>query len=361
MKKAKFNSPESEEFYRTLRKRVNQYFKQKEIRKTGNGSLYLKAWVLFISMLGPFAALFFIPNLPVWRYLAVWLLMGVAMAGIGLAIMHDSVHGAFSPNRKTNDFIGHLSMFFIGGFVSNWRIQHNQLHHTYTNVKDLDEDINPPFNLLRLSPDYPLETKHKLQHMYAWFLYLLMTVMWCTTKDIKQLLRFKRKGFYENRQAEYNQEWRRLILFKTGYFVFFLLLPAFLSSYSFGLILSGFLLMHMVAGFILAIVFQPAHVIPTSQYPQVNANNEIKNSWAGHQLITTQNFAMKNKWLSWYVGGLNFQVEHHLFPNISHVHYPEIAPIVEQTAKEYGLPYYHTKTFTRAIIDHGKMLYQLGR
>jgi linoleoyl-CoA desaturase len=275
--------------------------------------------------------------------------------------MHDSVHGAFSSNRKVNDFIGHFSMFFIGGFVANWRIQHNQLHHTYTNVKDHDEDINPPFNLLRLSPDYPLQKKHRYQHIYAWFLYLAMTVMWCSTKDFKQILRFKQAGFYDNRPHEYRREWIRLFAFKTGYFIFFLLLPTWFTSYSFLEILSGFILMHMAAGFILAIVFQPAHVIPEVQYPNVNAHFEIENSWARHQMITTQNFATNSRWLSWYVGGLNYQIEHHLFPDISHVHYRAISPIVQQTAKEFGLPYYHSPTFLSAIVSHGKMLFKLGQ
>ena len=290
----------------------------------------------------------------------MWTIMGFSMAGIGLSIMHDSVHGAYSSNRATNDLISHFSMFIVGGFVSNWRIQHNQLHHTYTNVKDLDEDINPPLGLLRLSPDYPLENKHRFQHIYAWFLYLLMTIMWCTTKDFKQILRFKKGGFYANKESEYRKEWIRLILFKIGYFSIFIGLPLFFAPYAFGLMLLGFLLMHMIAGFVLAVVFQPAHVTPKSEFPIVETDETIRNSWAGHQLITTQNFANQNRLFTWYVGGLNFQIEHHLFPNISHVHYPKIAPIVERVANDYNLPYNHCETFGAAIIEHGKMLYQLG-
>jgi linoleoyl-CoA desaturase len=361
VKLAKFKAPTGDVFHKEVRKQARAYFKSHGLEKTGDYSLYLKTIILFTGMLAPFVLFYSNIQLSVWVFIGLWLLMGVSMAGIGLSVMHDAVHGAFHSNRKVNDFVGHLSMFFIGGFVANWRIQHNQLHHTYTNVKDHDEDIKPPFNLLRLSPDFPLEGKHKFQHVYAWFLYLAMTIMWCSTKDFKQINRFKKAGFYDNREAEYRREWTRLLAFKIGYFIFFLVLPTLFTPYSFGLIFSGFVLMHMVAGFILAIVFQPAHVTPTSEFPAVNTNFEIENSWAAHQMLTTQNFAMANRFISWYVGGLNFQIEHHLFPNVSHVHYRALAPIVAKVAKEHNLPYYQTKTFSKAIIDHGKMLYQLGR
>ncbi|MGB0403633.1 MAG: fatty acid desaturase family protein [Salibacteraceae bacterium] len=360
MKRARFHSPENEEFYRVLRKEVNGYFKKEGIKKTGNFSLYFKTVFLFALLLVPFSTFFIIPNMSAIAFVVMWSLMGFAMAGIGLSVMHDSVHGVYSSNRSINDFVSHFSMFTVGGFVSNWRIQHNQLHHTYTNVKDLDEDINPPFGLLRLSPEYPLQNKHRFQHIYAWFLYTLMTVMWTTTKDIRQIVRFRKAGFYDNKDREYRNEWIRLILFKVGYFFIFVGLPFLFSPYSFGLMLLGILLMNMISGFVLAIVFQPAHVTPKSEFPLVESDSIIRNSWAGHQMITTQNFANSSRLFTWYVGGLNYQIEHHLFPNVSHVHYPAIAPMVKRIAKDYNLPYNHCDTFGAALVEHGKMLYQLG-
>ena len=119
--------------------------------------------------------------------------------------------------------------------------------------------------------------------------------------------------------------------------------------------------MHFIAGFILGIVFQPAHVTTNAQFPETNDEDNILNSWAAHQLITTQNFAMNNRWLSWYVGGLNFQIEHHLFPTISHVHFKAISKIVQEVVKEYNLPYYAQPSFRSAIYDHAKMLVRLGK
>ena len=121
-----------------------------------------------------------------------------------------------------------------------------------------------------------------------------------------------------------------------------------------------YVLMHLVAGFLLAIVFQPAHVIPSSEFPLPDQTGQMDNNWAVHQMLTTANFAPKNKLLSWYVGGLNFQIEHHLFPNICHVHYKKLSEIVQKTAKEFNVPYNVQPTFRSAIYEHGKLLKEFG-
>lgn len=120
-------------------------------------------------------------------------------------------------------------------------------------------------------------------------------------------------------------------------------------------------MLQFVQGFILTIVFQPAHVMPTSEYPIPDSEGNIENSWAIHQLLTTSDFSPESKIFSWYIGGLNYQVEHHLFPNICHVHYSKIAEIVKKTAREYGLPYHVQSNFLMALINHGKMLRDLGQ
>jgi linoleoyl-CoA desaturase len=118
--------------------------------------------------------------------------------------------------------------------------------------------------------------------------------------------------------------------------------------------------MHLVAGFILSMIFQPAHVVKETTFPMPNLENEIENSWAVHELLTTANFARKNAVLNWYAGGLNFQVEHHLFPTICHIHYEALAPIVKETAEEFGLPYNEFETFSEAIKSHYDMLKRLS-
>lgn len=361
MIKAKFCPPENETFSKDVRKRVNQYFKSNNIKRTGNFSLYSKTAILYAAYLAPLVCILVFDQMPIWLYFGLFLSMGIGLAGIGFSVMHDAVHGSYSSNRKVNDLLGHLSMFVLGGFVANWRIQHNVLHHTYTNVKDLDEDISTIEFLLRFSPDFPKKWIHKFQFLYAWLFYSLLTISWVVVDDVKQLLHYKKEGFYDNRPAEFRKEVIRLVIFKLSYFALFLVFPLFVTDYSFGMLVLGFLTMHLSAGLIVSSVFQPAHVTTHTEFPQVENDTCISNSWAIHQIQTTQNFAMTNKLLSWYIGGLNFQIEHHLFPNISHVHYKKLSPIVQQVAKEHNLPYFNLPSFRSALLDHGKMLYRLGR
>lgn len=361
MKAARFTAPDGDAFYKALRKRVNQYFKENEIKKTGNLSLYVKTVLLFLLLWVPFALTFVFQDLPWYMYCLLWTATGFGMAGLGLSVMHDAVHDTYSSNRKLNNLLAHFTMFFIGGFVENWRIQHNHKHHTYTNVTGVDEDIKPPIPALRFSPDTPHRKIHKFQYLYAWFFYGLMTFMWASSKDFKQLFRFKKEGFYDGRGKAYRKELVRLFAWKISYYLIYIGAPILFTEYSIGLILLGYACKHFFAGLTLSAVFQPAHVTTRTVFPHIEEDNTIKNSWAAHQILTTQNFAMKSKLFSWYVGGLNFQIEHHLFPNICHVHYKKLSPIVQDVVKEFNLPYFQKPTFAAAVIDHGKMLYDLGR
>ena len=153
----------------------------------------------------------------------------------------------------------------------------------------------------------------------------------------------------------------KMILVKSFYISAFVILPIFVLQLSAGPYIMGFLLMHFIAGIILTVIFQLAHTVENTAHPLPDQSGTIENSWAIHQLNTTINFSRKSKIISWYVGGLNFQVEHHLFPDICHVHYPAIAPIVKQTAQEFGIPYLENKTFMQAVGSHINLLKILGK
>lgn len=311
-------------------------------------SLYIVPYILMMA--GLFSN--------VWVIFGCWILMGVGMAGIGLSVMHDANHGAYSRNRKVNDIIGQV-IWFIGGSSANWKIQHNVLHHSYTNVDHMDEDLESvPF--LRFSPHRERMKIHRLQHIYAWFFYGFMTMMWATLKDFNQLNRYKRKGLLKTQKKSYNRLMAELISIKVVYYALFLALPMILLPIAWWQTLLCFIAMHFVAGFILAIIFQPAHVMPDTQFPLPDDQGNMENKWAIHQLMTTVNFAPKSRLFSWYVGGLNFQIEHHLFPNICHIHYKKISEIVKRTAEEFSLPYYSKPTFLHALRDHKNFLRQLG-
>jgi len=119
--------------------------------------------------------------------------------------------------------------------------------------------------------------------------------------------------------------------------------------------------MHFIQGITLAVVFQLAHVVEGATFPAPDEKGDIMNNWTIHQLNTTANFAMKSPLAFWFFGGLNFQVEHHLFPHICHIHYPQLAPIVKQTANEFGISYHENTTMWDAIKSHTRMLKLLGR
>ena len=153
----------------------------------------------------------------------------------------------------------------------------------------------------------------------------------------------------------------QLILLKTAYYAVFVILPIIVIDAPWFISAIGVILMHLVCGFALAVIFQPAHVVPETQYLAKPSSGTVENNWAVHQILTTTNFAPKNRILNWFIGGLNYQIEHHLFPNICHVHYRKISKIVKKTANEFDLPYHSAKTFRRAVLNHGKMLYRLGK
>ena len=285
--------------------------------------------------------------------------MGLGTAGIGLSVMHDANHGAYSKNQKVNLLVGYL-VNFIGGNAATWRMQHNVLHHSFTNIDGHDEDIAPP-GVLRFSPHQKRKKIHRLQHWYAWFFYSLMTISWMTAKEFIQLFRYRKMGITKSEKLSFNQLFIELIFTKVFYLAYALVLPLIFAPVAWYYVVIGFLIMHFLAGLLLACVFQPAHVMPTTEFPLPDSKGAIDNNWAVHQLQTTTNYAPKSRWFGWYVGGLNFQIEHHLFPNICHVHYPKLSVIVQSTAEEYGLPYHTERTFASALRSHMRMLRDLGR
>ncbi len=290
--------------------------------------------------------------------LACTVVMSLGLAGIGLSVMHDANHGAYAKKNWVNILIGY-SLNLLGANAFNWKMQHNVLHHTFTNVHEEDEDISPR-GALRLTPHTAWKKIHKYQFVYAWFLYGLMTIVWLFFKDFVRIVRYHKSGLMKKQNASPTREWFILIGSKLLYIGYILVIPVIFTTLAWWQVVIGVFMMHYIAGFILAIIFQPAHVIEGTEFPLPDENNSLENNWAVHQLLTTTNFGNNSRWFSWYVGGLNFQIEHHLFPNICHVHYRKISGIVKETAREFGLPYKSTQTFLQALVKHARLLRQLG-
>ncbi|NNF19151.1 MAG: acyl-CoA desaturase [Flavobacteriaceae bacterium] len=354
----RFSRNDSAQFFRTLNRRVNAYFKENKIKKTGNWQLHLKTAVMFGLILDPYFLMLTL-NLHTWANLLHTITMGVGMAGVGMNVMHDGNHGSYSSKKWLNKLMG-SSIYILAGNVYNWQVQHNVLHHTYTNIHEHDEDLEAG-RILRFSKHAPWHRFHKFQHYYSIFLYGLLTFNWAITTDFMQMYRYTKRKLAYGKFPNPFLNWSVLVVTKLIYITIWIVLPMLLMEIAWWKVLIGFFLMHYVAGVILSVVFQLAHVVDEAETPLPEQDGSMKNTWAIHQLFTTVNFGTKNKIVNWFTGGLNHQVEHHIFPNISHIHYTKIAEIVKETANEFNLPYNEYKTTRKAIISHFKHLKELGK
>ena len=352
----KFSNKNKTDFHRVVTQRVEKYFADNGISKNADFRMVFKTVFMF--------SLYFIPYAFILSgtlsLSAMWLstvIMGLGLAGIGMSIMHDANHGAYSSKSWLNQVLGY-SLNIVGGDAFNWKIQHNQLHHTYTNIHGFDQDIRPRMNL-RLTPAVKRNWFHRFQLVYAFILYSLQTFFWVIVKDFMQYDLYLQFYSSENNKKQKTIRLLNIILFKAIYFFYILVIPALVLHLAWWQLVIGFMTVHMVGGLVLTTIFQLAHIVEGTEYPEP-VNGTIDAEWAIHQMQTTANFAPRNKFLTFYVGGLNYQVEHHLFQRICHVHYPAIAPIVEQTAKEYGVPYLKNETFASAVASHISLLKKLG-
>lgn len=353
----KFNKEDQPDFVKEVRKKVNNYFETNNISKHANLNMKFKTVFMLGLYFGPLILMLTGVVSSFWPVMMMWVLMGFGMAGIGLSIMHDANHRSYSKNLRVNKILGFL-VNFLGAYHENWKIQHNVLHHKFTNVENMDEDIKTP--VMRFSPNQERKKFFKFQAFYAPFFYSIMTIYWLVGKDFKQLVNYNKKNILAKQGLTLKKTMTQLIINKTWYILLTLVLPMILVSLPWWQILGGFLLMQGICGLVLALIFQPAHVVNETDFFVADENGSLENSHAILQLRTTSNFARKSIFFSWFIGGLNFQIEHHLFPNICHVHYKRISNIVKETAEEFNLPYHQHKTFVGALRSHFSMLNRLG-
>lgn len=351
-----FDNRRNGDFARTVKGRVNAYFEERGLSKHANAAMVVKTLVLFGIFFGAYG-LIISGTMPLWAMWALCAVMGVGMAGIGFSVGHDANHGAYSARNGVNKFLG-LSFDIVGANSYVWKVVHNVVHHTYTNIHGHDQDLDiAPF--IRLAPQDKYNWSHRFQHILAFVAYSFATLFWVFVKDYKCF--FQRDlGPYRDIKHPLS-EWVILFVTKGIYYGYTIALPLILLDIRWWQFLIGFLTFHLVAGLILGVVFQLAHVVEGTEYPEPGPENKVEEHWVIHQMQTTSNFARNDKLVSWYIGGLNYQIEHHLFPRICSIHYPQIAPIVEETAREFGVPYNEHETFFDAIRSHYRMLKQFGR
>jgi len=345
----------SASFHSELKNRIQEYFRQAGKKSTGNYKLYLKAIFLVLTFIAVYIHLVFFTPAP-WLAILECIVLGGLTAAIGFNVMHDGMHGSFSRKKWVNQLAG-LSLNFLGANNFMWKTKHNIIHHTYTNVNGVDDDIEArPF--LRLCESQKYYRIHRYQHWYFWAAYSLLYLWWVFVTDYKKyfLRRIGPTPLKPMTLADHISFWS----FKLLHAFLFVALPIIMLGFKAWLI--GFLPFALFSGFVLSIVFQLAHTVEHTEFPAANPDtNRIEDEWAIHQLRTTANFATRNRFISWWVGGLNFQIEHHLFPRISHVHYPEISKIIRKVCQEFGVQYIEYPKMRLAVASHLNHLKSLSR
>lgn len=354
MSKTSFNST-NKPFASTLRTRVNDYFKSRQLSNTGNRRLYIKSILLISIAVGLYTVLLSL-SMPVWLSFLLCIVLGITFAAIGFNIMHEGGHQCFSRRAWINN-ISAYTLNMLGGTIYFWKQKHNISHHTYTNIDGLDHDIDIKF--MRTHAEQPRRWFHRFQFTYWFVLYGISYIAWVLFQDFEKYF----SGKMGPQAAQKTMPLREHLIFwgtKIGYALVYFVIPIIAVGWLPALV--GWLIAGISCGFCLAVVFQLAHVVESTQFPVADAESgKIEQEWMVHQLSTTANFATGSRTVSWLLGGLNFQVEHHLFPRISHVHYPAINKLVKATCKEFGVTYLEHRTMGHAFVSHLRHIYRLGK
>ena len=342
-------------FFQALKADVEAYFVKTGKQKTGNWKLYAKTVVLISLSTGLYVGLLTM-HFPAIVGILLSALLGLTLAGVGFNVMHDANHGSYSTKKWVNELLG-LTLNALGSNAFIWKQKHNIIHHTYTNVDGIDDDIAKS-PVIRQCHTQVWKPAHRVQHIYLWLAYALSSILWIFVTDF---VKYSSRKIYTTEMnkmsaAEHTIFWVSKLLYVT----FYIALPIYLVGA--GTWAIGYLAMNVAMGMSLSVVFQLAHVVEETEFEFSGADDKIiENEWAIHQIRTTADFARGNKFISWYVGGLNYQVEHHLFPRISHIHYPEISKIVEQKCREFNVEYHAMPSMAAAIASHYRFMKMLGK
>ena len=348
----KYPYQENNLFFKELKSEVSEYLKKNKLSIQRSKPNILMSIFLFSLW-----AIFFFLYVTQGQSHIVWAftysgLWAFVMLPIQMSVMHDASHGASSPHFIVNRILN-LSISFLGGSAILWRKQHCQAHHSYTNVHEKDHDIDTG-DILRLHYSQPLKKYHKWQHYYAWLLYPLFVLSWVWWGDFRDII----YNTYSMSKSQMRMAIIETIFIKIWHVLLFLVIPSFMLN-SFLLALGCYLFSFSILGLVMVVIFQLAHISDKQHLP--NSLSELSNDWAVRQVLTTANFATNNSFLTWFIGGLNFQIEHHIFPTMSHINYPHIENIVKSRCQKEGIQYHSFPTLLSAIKNHQRHLIKLGK
>ncbi len=342
------------DFQMELRRRVESYLEETGRRQRDCPRMYLKSGVILSVFAASYVLLVGVVS-AWWLAVPLAILLGLSAAAIGFNIMHDAGHKAYSKSAFVNRLMS-MMVEVIGGSGYVWHWKHGVFHHTYVNITGYDTDINMG-GLARLSPHQKRLVFHRWQHWYVWFLYGLMAIKWELYDDFRDVILGRMDGHRFPRPRG-----RDLLVFLAGKAGFFALAfgvpllfhPLWVVAVFYGVSV-------VVLGVVLSLVFQLAHCVEEAHFPLPDEPGRMEASWGIHQVETTVNFARRNRVVSWLLGGLNFQIEHHLFSRICHVNYPAISRLVEETCREFGIRYNVHDSVFAGLRSHFRWLREMGR
>jgi linoleoyl-CoA desaturase len=339
-------------FPKVLRRRLDSFFAEQNVSPKADRTMWGKIALSLAVLVGTWIALYALRPAS-WRFVALYLLGGLAQTFLLLNIAHDSNHNAISSRPLVNKTLNYV--FDLCGISSYmWRILHHRGHHSCINLHGEDDALSGR-GLLRFTPYEPRTPLHRFQHIYALLLYAFFSLDYVFVRDFQHFF-FPNHG-YLKRTRHPLREYVILFAGKGFYLTYMLVLPVIVLGKSPLLVAEAFLLVHLIVGLSVTLVFQTTHTIDTTYFP---ADRSEFDNGVYHVFATTADYATENPLVGWLVGGLNHHIVHHLCPFVCHTHYAPLTRIVKETAEEFGVPYRQHPTMTRAIWHHLILLKQLG-
>jgi linoleoyl-CoA desaturase len=342
------------DFIQETRREVEAYLSSASVRRAGYIKLYAKVPVAIGLIALSWALLLFGPSGVLLTALAfAGLILGAILTGF--CIQHDANHGASFRAKRYNHLLGWSADALLGVSSYAWRVRHNVAHHTYTNIDGHDGDITQ-MPIARLVPAQPAKPWYRFQYLYIWPLYSFMGLRLQTMGDFAAL-RGSTIGS-STLHAPRRGDLAAFIAGKLTFVTWALVIPLFF--YPWWIVALSFLGVSLALSLTMVIVFQLAHCVEEAASPSPEELRLHPQIWAVHQVESTVDFCPRNPVLTWLLGGLNFQIEHHLFPRVPHTHYPQIARIVRRSAEKHGVRYTVQASFRDAIGSHARHLRSMG-
>jgi linoleoyl-CoA desaturase len=353
MNKVRFAKDEGSIFYKELRQKVDEYFSSQKIAKTGNRKMYFKI-VMYFSM----DILFYILMMQsesIFSFYLFYILTGLSVLLTAFNISHDAAHGVAVRKKSLNNFLFQLSFNLQGNNAYVWGKNHTESHHLYTNIEGSDIDVlNNP--LVRMTDTQPIRWFHRFQHIYVPFLYLLYSLNWFLFRESLMLINYSSRTI---KIVIPRREVFKLVFFKLFYIFYMIVIPALLLPFGWGPVLLAFLMNHLMVGLIFTGVLGVSHLSDYVTHPNAAEDGTLDMSWPKLQMLTSIDYNANSQFLNWTLGGFNAHALHHLLPDVCHVHYPAILPILREVADRHGLTYMEMP-YSKALASHFRFLKSMG-